>query len=86
MASRVQSGIQVGVDMAYKVTVNHTDIEKDVEFNIRGLGAFLNGKPRDVTDEEAAHYEAVTGQSVKDIKADYIKVESSTTKTSGGDN
>jgi hypothetical protein len=72
--------------MGYKITVNHADAEKDTVFDIRGLGAFLNGKPREVSDEEAAQFEAVAGYSVKDIKADYIKVESSSTKTTGGDN
>lgn len=71
--------------MARKVTVTNDAFPKEAEFEIRGLGLFTNGKPKEVTAEQEAAFESIQGKKL-DESAEYIKVEGSSTKASGGDN
>jgi hypothetical protein len=63
--------------MALKVTVENAAFPKDHEFEVRGLGLFVNGKTRTITEEEEQTFVSLNGESVKDATKDseYIKVE-----------
>lgn len=71
--------------MGRKVTVTNDAFPKEAEFEIRGLGLFTNGKPKEVTAEQEAAYAEINGRPLDD-SAEYIKVEGTSNKASGGDN
>lgn len=71
--------------MAYKVTYTHDDFPKDHEFEIRGLGLFINGKAKEIDEEQEIVFISETRKTIKDAfdGDENITVEG-TTEVRGG--
>lgn len=58
--------------MPYTITVDQPNLGEGGKVAIPGLGVFENGKDAEVSDEQAAQYELVNGQSITDaVKSMY---------------
>lgn len=67
--------------MSVKVTVNDIAWPKGTELAVVGLGIFVNGDTRTLTDEEVEQYETAYGQSVSAA----LKGSTAFKTASGGD-
>jgi len=57
-----------------KLTVTHKAAPDDAEFAIAGLGLFVNGEGREVTEEQQDAFYAINGYPVDEIASEYIKI------------
>lgn len=71
--------------MAYTVTVTDDAFPKNHEFGIRGLGVFVNGKPKQVDEEAERNFITETRTTLKDAlgNAENITLDG-TTEVKGG--
>lgn len=63
--------------MAYKITLDHPDFPKDVEFGINGLGRVPNGGSLTVDEDMERHFVASRGMGLKDAIGTPFKVSGS---------
>ena len=60
--------------MPYQITIDHPNLEEGTELTILGLGTFAQGGTYDISDEQAAAFQAAQATDVGDFNDEGVYV------------